>query len=72
MIRQVFIWSQATGPAVQECKGPGWSGACPYVAAGEPVACAGLCLLALLQSGRRVVLEVEPDARTCPLAAFRA
>jgi hypothetical protein len=51
------------------CLGPSPGGRCPRVDAGDVVPCAGRSLLATDPDGRRtLLLSVEPDIETCPLA----
>jgi hypothetical protein len=68
----VQIRSKAPGALASECEGPLWSRGCSGAAAGEPVACAGRQIVIRSDEGQDIaILAVEPDARSCPLAALQ-
>ena len=67
----VLIYAADGSEVLEECGGPEWSGACPKAASGALVACAGRKIVAIESGGVTLMtLRVEPDATTCPLAAF--
>ena len=56
---------------VDQCQGPAWSGACSRPARGQIIACAGGSIVVVLaDGGQAITIEVEPDARICPLAVL--
>jgi hypothetical protein len=68
---ETLIYSKDKSELIDRCGGPTWSNACPRAKAGSPVACAGKVLATAGPEGvLGLLLLVDPDARTCPLAAL--
>jgi len=68
----VLVYSEDGERLVDQCEGANWSGGCPRSPPGRPVLCAGRKLIVLGANGViRMVLAVEPDAVSCPLAALK-
>jgi hypothetical protein len=66
----VFVCSTIAPPIAQVCRGGTATGACPLARPGATVACAGLRLLIDRPGCPPIVLDVEPDATSCPLRAL--
>ncbi len=69
-IAKALVYAEDQQTVEAECRGASWTGGCPRSPPGERVACAGRKLVAMLVGGGEVVLMVEPDAVSCPLAAL--
>ena len=70
MEREILILAPGTHGVVGSCRGPSADGACPRVAIGEMIPCAGY---ALALSGARDARPYEvPRMTLCPLTVAQA
>lgn len=66
----VFVLYGQDHAPVEVCSAVPTSGTCPRVPVGQPVRCAGLQLVVRQARFPDLVLDVEPNATACPVAAL--
>ena len=68
---RTLIYSKDGAELIARCGGPTWNGGCSNVEKGSLVLCAGKVVQTQGPEGvLGLILLVEPDAKTCPLAAL--
>lgn len=71
MVREILILAPGTHAVVGSCGGPSADGACPRVAIGEMIPCAGYELARSGAPGASLY-EVSPHMTLCPLTVAEA